>query len=327
MLEVKMICGTLFLNLDNPIYKYPNGLLLSNIKEFIEENFMDEDFFKMFGDHDINALANNFFFNTTRHIEKLNLIFNTSIPFIHEVNTILTFLWFSKDNSVNFSNIYIACKSAEKYGRHRVEAMYSDSKGEFQTTNFNMADLAFARKVQEKWAEISAYRLVEKNTEYIKRPVNDHVEILMGEGGNSLKHDIHNRIDRATVFLDVARRQENIPLKVSLYMTVFECLFTTDASEVNHKIGERVCMYMSDNKKGRLEIYKKIKDAYGLRSKYIHGQSLKKKNFTRDKMLVVSQEIDELLRGVLIKVILEDSHIFLKNDTELGEWFNELIFS
>ncbi|MBP6731952.1 MAG: hypothetical protein KA149_07835, partial [Chitinophagales bacterium] len=69
--------------------------------------------------------------------------------------------------------------------------------------------------------------------------------------------------------------------------------------------------YIRANKEERLEIFNNVQDAYDIRSKYLHGGEPNNKMKKKEFQVNLSIYIDNLLRRVLTKVILEDSAIFL----------------
>jgi hypothetical protein len=107
-------------------------------------------------------------------------------------------------------------------------------------------------------------------------------------------------------------------------MNLYECLFTTDASEIIHKMSERVACYYTQDKAKRLEVFKLIKSAYTIRSRYFHGKDLGKDKVLKSVPEVLKQ-IDDLTREIFTKVIMEDQEIFGEKDME--PFFEKLIFS
>lgn len=81
-------------------------------------------------------------------------------------------------------------------------------------------------------------------------------------------------------------------------------MFTTDSLEVSHKVGERAVCFIAKTPNERIEIYKKIKKAYTLRSNFFHGNKLK--NVSDEEYY----EIENLIRKVMNKAIFETSEHF-----------------
>ena len=108
-------------------------------------------------------------------------------------------------------------------------------------------------------------------------------------------------------------------------MNIYECLFTTDTSEITHKMAERVAYYSSSEREDRVDIFKLIKEAYSVRSRFFHGKESDEKT-TLLKLNEMLKRLDSLTRHILTKVILEDSETFLKKDHELEVYFLPLCF-
>jgi hypothetical protein len=111
-------------------------------------------------------------------------------------------------------------------------------------------------------------------------------------------------------------------------MGVYECLFSTDKVEIAHKVAERASFYLGGTSLEKQSNYKLIKDAYNLRSNYIHGGTLDEKvlkNYMGIENICLS--VDLMTRNILTSVILNDSKLFLLPKNELEEWYSQLLFS
>jgi hypothetical protein len=132
-----------------------------------------------------------------------------------------------------------------------------------------------------------------------------------------------NNIERAMAFLNTARWTSNIPQKITHYMSILECLFSVDASEIVHKVSERVAQYLGESSTEKVEIYKLVKAAYGIRSAFVHGGTNKMSDV---QLCDLSKKTDDIIRRVLTKVITKDHVQFLKSNNAMTEYFNSLIF-
>ena len=166
----------------------------------------------------------------------------------------------------------------------------------------------------------------------------DLVERLIEEGGKQgLGHvaamiqgnhyDDFTRIERAFMFLAMARSFQFLPYRIAFYMPVFESLFATESESVNFKVPFRIANYLGGDRKAKKETLKEIQKAYDVRSRYIHGDRINKdvakdnkKYMQMDDLVPISKRMDYLARKVLQKVILDDAKYFLRdtNDTQKG---------
>jgi len=128
------------------------------------------------------------------------------------------------------------------------------------------------------------------------------------------------------MFLSLARGSSFLPLKISSYIEIFETLFTTDNSEVSHKVSERLAFYIGGSGDDKYKNFKIMKTAYGIRSKFVHGQKLDKSIQSIDDLIAISTRMDQIVRLLLTKIIVEDSFVFLQDDNTLNQYLSNMIF-
>ena len=104
-------------------------------------------------------------------------------------------------------------------------------------------------------------------------------------------------------------------------------MFTTDNNEVSHKVSERAAFYIGGNSQAKTEIYKTIKLAYNIRSKYLHGQTIKAQESHQDYLQNISTKVDSLIRQIFTKVIMKDMEIFKDENDRFRLWLEGLIFA
>lgn len=105
-------------------------------------------------------------------------------------------------------------------------------------------------------------------------------------------------------FSQIDRNAHGLDYNLIDYMIVFESLFSTGATESTHKVSRRVAVFLKEEKGDRIEIYKKMKEAYVLRGKIVHGEEIEwvkihKLNY---------KKIRDYLRECLRKIVKEDYH-------------------
>ncbi|TFF40641.1 HEPN domain-containing protein [Mucilaginibacter psychrotolerans] len=246
-----------------------------------------------------------------------------SIPAFDKIDIFLTCLWFVKDNSCNAPNLFSYVLESGVYSFLNSHSLYTTCIGSHVETKFTDEELNRTVEIVQKLLNIAENDTFNKSIytdAIVSIPKNGiHLGIM-----NQVDYNLRNRIERAFLFLKSARSSSFILMKISLYMNIYECLFTTDATEIVHKMAERVACYYTKDKSERLLTFRLIKDAYKIRSRYFHGKELEKKTtFTSTPDLL--QRLDNLTRIVLTKIIIEDSSVFLRKDLE--PYFEELIFS
>lgn len=103
------------------------------------------------------------------------------------------------------------------------------------------------------------------------------------------------------------------------YINALECLFSTSRNKITHNVAERAASLVKNTVIERDELYKKIKTAYNVRSRIVHGDPL---NNNEDELAEMSKVLDNLLRNILL-----EHKNFFKEDTEkkLADKFEQLV--
>ena len=103
------------------------------------------------------------------------------------------------------------------------------------------------------------------------------------------------RSGRALNFIESARVSLNVGFKIAHYISAFEALFSTSTSELSHKLSERVAFFLADQGYSRMEVFKNVKAAYDVRSKFVHGTGASDAKI--DEMVKLSVCCDKYLRS------------------------------
>lgn len=203
-----------------------------------------------------------------------------------EVHIFLHMLWLIKDNSVNVELAYLQ-HPYENSPRSRVSRISfaranSTALGEVALTQFSREEIHEARKA---FAHLSLDNI-------ILRPQSATLEI--------------SRLERAFYFLQAARGASDLGVKISNYCTCFEALFSTDAQELGHKLAERIACFLEAELTNRLELYRAVKKAYGIRSKVVHGVAGSPR--LREALKDAASLCDEVARKVLVRILSDSTH-------------------
>jgi len=83
-----------------------------------------------------------------------------------------------------------------------------------------------------------------------------------------------NRLAKIINFIKLARSQNMIPMKITLYISAIECLFAKSPDELSYKLALRNASFLTKEHEERYRIFKTIRKAYKIRSKTVHGQSI-----------------------------------------------------
>ena len=293
----------------------------AEIKKTLELNFVDQNAFEFFGFGALNRLATKPFFIMIINASPENIDYISTISeriFFTHVEIFLDSLWFIKDNSCHSLICYHAIHEKGLFGIIHNYRFATNCVGGKEDVSFTSEEFDRALELDKKLQPII-------NLEMDDSMLRKMMECNFQQGmENTQNYNRGDRINRAYYFLKAARNSYFIVMKLSLYMNMYECLFTTDASEIIHKMSERVACYYTQDKEKRLEVFKIMKSAYGIRSRYFHGKDLGK-NKIFDTIPAILKQLDNLTREVFTRVVSEDFEIFLKPDME--PFFERLIFS
>ena len=193
------------------------------------------------------------------------------VAWLQMVNSFLLHVWFVKDNAVGQEFGYLIWSRDRRVvtTRNFLGLVVTDSSAETQPVHLTTNEF---REAREFFAETMASRISSKARKL-------------------------NRWDRALSFISAARAAGDAPVKLANYCTALEALFSNDTAELTHKLSERTGWFVGGNAKERLDVFQRVRKAYGIRSKVVHGAA----DWGRDKTVATetSQFLDSMLRRVL----------------------------
>jgi hypothetical protein len=136
------------------------------------------------------------------------------------------------------------------------------------------------------------------------------------------------RVTRALYFVQAARQQEDIAIKVAFYAICFETLFSTDFAGVAHRVSERAATFIALSGTDRQRVYLDVHHLYDARSTVVHGGKIGKKKMASPTLVEVATKCDEHLRRCIRRILDDDSvrQLFIsESDDSIREHFlNEL---
>lgn len=218
----------------------------------------------------------------------------------------LQYLWLVKDNSVNIELGYLEYPfkaSLSKVSRNTCAFVFSTSEGSVKETEFTKEEFRHACHLSRHY---------------------------MGEivGGSYVATDeTPGRFERAMYFLRAARCSTDLGVKIANYCTCMECLFSTDAQGLSHKLAERIACFLEKHLSERIKIFQTIKKAYDIRSKVVHGSRSSPKSLEETKR--TSESCDLIIRRIFKTILKESSlhSIYMKpgGDKDIEEFFLSLV--
>lgn len=173
-------------------------------------------------------------------------------------------------------------------------------------------DIEFTQEETIKWAS-----------------VNDRLQSYLHKNNStvfvSFIDSKYSRYGRAYNFIKAAKKEFNPAMKIAHYCSALESLFSTDSSELSHKLSERIAIFLKDYNHDPVETFDDIKSFYNIRSKVTHGDSLKSNRV--ETIPQMSIKLDNYLR-VIMNIILDSDElmeIFNGDKNDFEQFFKKKI--
>ncbi|NMP02234.1 hypothetical protein HHE94_05825 [Pseudoalteromonas arctica] len=295
MKKYKFISTLRYLSISEQIEEWVTllpGIDITNNKKLIS-SVIDSEFKEFAGiieyDHFINA-------NNIIYCEIDETIFNKGEDshqalyiWLVWLKALLDDLWLLKDNAVICEAAF--CKLTDSnqssWTRNNLTTpAYLSSGISFQNIEMTVEEL---KMWDEKSNQIQSYLSNSESTSM-----------------NSFTNTHFSRIGRSMRFIGAAIRERHPAVKLAHYCSAYESLFSTDKSELTHKLSESVALFLKDFNFNPIEVFDDIKSFYAIRSKVTHGGSLKSQ---KEKSLSdLSQKCDNYLR-IILNIIISDNEL------------------
>lgn len=198
--------------------------------------------------------------------------------------------WLIKDNGILCEIAY--CNKTE------------GKKSSEWSNNSLMSMFTFSNGVRHRSIELT----IEDLSEWEKKnhKVQDYLFNNNSTVSDSFLDAKYSRYGRALSFIKSAKREYNPAMKIAHYCSALESLFSTDSSELSHKLSERVAVFLKPYGFEPLKTFDEIKSFYNIRSKVTHGDSLKSSKV--NSIPEESKKLDIYLRNIM-NIILESDEL------------------
>lgn len=237
------------------------------------------------------------------------------------LRSIFMALWLVRDNSVNCELGFLEHDVPGQGVTHAsnfIAALFSNARGRTAPVAFSVDEIRQAAEYFKTFFLPVMFGLPPNPEAAAEVPLESRAQPLVISAKGV------NRLSRLLYFLSAARSANDLGVKVSLYMTCFEIMFSTETTELSHRLSERVAFFLYREPPDRLAAYRRVKRGYNVRSKVIHGSVLS--DSLQKELADVSGEIDELLRQ-LVQTIASDAaarRVFEMDDGKLEDYFTRL---
>jgi hypothetical protein len=216
---------------------------------------------------------------------------------LYTVRAFYQALWLVKDNaSINEMGFGIYVHPVHKQPAccsNLIASAVSTADAGTPTTTFSLAELRQARDYFQNFTLPAVLHDYLKDMEQPGSlpPIINRFASAKGR----------TRMTRFNYFLSSARGMGDVDGKISMYMTCLEILFSTTASELTHKLAERVALFLESEPAKRKALFNTIKAAYSVRSKIVHGDEID----ASEKIVGLSRQIDDIVRRVYLRIIAD----------------------
>ncbi len=226
------------------------------------------------------------------------------------IDLLLKDAWLLKDHVMQCDAAFLRVEMADHtvWTKNYLASLVSFSDGYALTSG----DIQMSTNELKSWAKTTD--LVE---EYLSDADSSPSRFMLEKG--------YKRSGRAMQFVVAARRAQDLAFKITNYCSAFETLFTTDATELAHKLSERVAFFLGERGDDRRKVFTLVKNAYNVRSKLVHGDTLKQNQV--DALPALSTACDNALRKILGEIFHSDDlkKIFDAHSDAIEEYFATLI--
>jgi hypothetical protein len=291
----------------------PVPIFLTNDREVLQRLFSQE-FIAQIGRMAFNDILSEGYalysrFNLTLDTDEAKRAFLHGFVFFSQL--FFDALWFLKDNAIDSGVAFLEYRNSYS-SFYFTSSRNFNSQGLDEVCEFSVAEVNKARDFYKSHMVID-----------ILEAENAHKHLLAAP---TLATKSSQKFSRASYFLSIARQTPDLGVKLSLYMSCLETLFSTDSGELTHKLAERAALFIGKNGAERKEIFSRVKRGYDVRSKVLHGGGLTLKG--QQDLHVVSRQVDDVVRIILLK-LLNTPELLTRiegEDNEINSYFADLLF-
>lgn len=155
-------------------------------------------------------------------------------------------LWIVKDHAAFQDRGWLTASVGSKSVMHSNtwNVRHTTSSGRYEAIRFSQEELKVARSL-----------------------TSPKVEHLSLSGNPTSLVSSSSRFQRFMYFVQIARASLDVAMKIVQYCSALESFVSSSSSELTHQVAERVACLIETPGAARLECFKKIREAYGLRSR------------------------------------------------------------
>jgi hypothetical protein len=236
------------------------------------------------------------------------------------VNEFFNFMWFSRDCCAYARQLGFYLLVEKKVAIFNDDITFYMSDGSIKYVEITKDDIQESYQIYKVYAEKCSRPNSFQATSY--NSTNDIAVHFIGES----EYNDLNRIQRTIRFLQLARSTRQLPMKISFYVMILECLFSADEPyNTTVKVSRRVSNYIEPIEEDRAATQDFITESFSIRNKYLHGQQLRENHQSWVQLKPIAIQLDTLVRRVLRQIFLCDIDIFIADQEQFNKWLVESV--
>ena len=242
--------------------------------------------------------------------------------FVHYCMEFLLSLWMVKDHAIDLLPAILRILPPDGKATHEVHwfgQINFDAVGKSHPVEFTSEEIRIACEYNLDW--------VQKLT----REQNPTVATISPKQTQTNFESKSSRLLRFLCLLDRARTIPDLGVRLALFCSALECIFSTAKSEITHRVSERVAFFLESEGEKRKQMYQNVLEAYDIRSSVLHGSQIDSKKL--QNLDRVCRQTDEILRRVFKKIVRvpDDFHRFTDTNSisekSIKDYFEDMLFS
>lgn len=285
-----------------------DSIYITNNKSVIE-NLVTKEFWPVIGLLEIEYLLSNNAVVAYSHQElSEESPEQCVVSRLYEIQSFLLVAWAQIDHSINFETGFVLWQgdSTPLVSSNFIAHLATNSSGEKVKTLLGREQFREMRKLYRSSITMPS------------KPFKLPVSQLTSSS---------DRASRALYIINAARGTSDLAIRVSHYCSAFETLFSTSQSELSHQLSERIACFLHSDPEERLTTYRKMKHAYAIRSKFVHGSHFKESRL--NELSEASKFCDMIAREIFRKLLADsDAQSKFNSSNEVfDEYMLRTIFS
>jgi len=221
-------------------------------------------------------------------------------------------LWFIKDNCCFCNQYFLELITAQQVCITYRDIITGTATDEFSCFSFSKEELIRHKNLFFKM-QIPQVEAEAQYQPYVDSLFNAKGGIIASPT-NKVVYD-QPRLYRALFFLNMVRKSGSVITKITFFMMLYECLFTSDDRSIAKKISERASTLLGGNGKAKKAFKELIFKAYDIRSRNVHGDAI---DLVPEKIREIVLALGHYTRKILLKLI-ESEEVVIFTSPESAE--------